>query len=196
MVLTIGRSSQHSSVYTSFSDEYKNKEKEMWYFGELIQIDNTIIIPFLSTQYFSRKEATATRNYLFVNAKTNSSSWLFNHNKFVISKFKYIDKNEIIKYSSLSNKSIALYFTVNKQDTNGDGAIKSNDNQTISLIKLDGSNYTEIEQDISFVKDSAVIDDGNSLLLFYEKKEKVYLSKYSLIDFKKITDIKIAGNSN
>ena len=193
----VGRSHQTDSLYLGLPNKYKNKDKETWYFGEVTKIENTIIMPFLSTQYFStknsEKEVTATRNYLFVNLDTDSSFWLFDNNKFVISKMDYISK-EIA--SSCSEKLlVALSFTIHKADTNGDNAIKRDDIASIALTNLDGSGYTEIEQNVNFVKDIEVINEGHFLILFYKKESKMYISKYSLAEFKKISDVEISFNN-
>ncbi len=107
----------------------------------------------------------------------------------MISELQYVRTEELSRYSD--KKIIALYFVVHKRDTNKDNAIKSNDQASVALTKPDGSDYTEIEQNIDQVKGVEVTNGGKDLVLFYEKQGKNYLSKYSLAEFKKRSDIEI-----
>lgn len=195
--------SYQSNLYLPDGEE-NNVKQEQWDLGELSKLNDTglFIAPLRFEQTFSigfseEKHTSTVRNYLFVNTKTNSSSWLFENNDFVIETRKYIEKDGTLTSCSSQNKElVALYFTVLKQDTNQDNVIKRNDLMSIALTKPDGSERTEIETDITQVQSVDVTDNGQTLVLFYVKNDKTYVSTYSLATFKKLESIEIATNYN
>ncbi len=187
--------SQSSSVYFHDSEQTDEIEEE-WFFGKMTgfhKINNTFAIPLEFTQKFSQKTTASIRNYLFVDGHTQSSTWLFPHNHFVLSTPNYVLRNGVDEYPSYSssNKIIALYFIVYKADTNKDKALKTNDEASIALVKPDGTGYTELEKNVGNIIKADVINDGSHLVLFFYKGKEFYVSKYSLDEFKKISEQRI-----
>jgi len=188
-------SSQSGSVYF-YDSEQTDKIEEEWLFGEVTKIyktSNAFAIPLEFTQHFSRKKTASIRNYLFVDGYTQSTAWLFPHNNFVVSRLQYVLKDGVNDhYFSNEDLIIALYFVVYKADTNKDKALKTNDEASIVLAKPDGTGYTEIEKNVGKIIKVDVINDGSHLVLFYYKGLKeFYVSKYSLDEFKKISEQRI-----
>jgi prepilin-type processing-associated H-X9-DG protein len=185
--------SQSSSVY--FHDNEQTDEiEEEWFFGKMTgirKINNTFVIPLEFTQTFSQKTTASIRNYLFVDGHTQSLTWLFPHNNFVLSNLNYVVRDEVDEYYPSSKKIIALYFIVYKADTNKDKALKTNDDASIALVKPDGSGYTELEKNVGTIIKADVINEGSHLVLFYYKGKDFYVSKYSLDDFKKVSEQRI-----
>jgi hypothetical protein len=197
--------SQTSSVYMDDKNvPGENSERnERWYLGEFEKINQSglFIVPLMFEQSFSigfskTKQTKAIRNYLFVDTNQNNSFWLFEQNDFVISKWQYVRENKIIDSDRVYYREgiIALCFVVYKKDTNKDNAIKSNDLASLALTKPDGSAYTEIEKEIDKILSIKVTNAGKYLILFYEKEGKKYVSKYSLVEFKKISEMEIDTN--
>jgi hypothetical protein len=182
-------------------DESESDRKETWSFGELKKLTHSgqFLVPLVPEQaeqafsikgYPTIKQTGAVRNYLFIDTNKNHSFWLFDTHDFVISELQYVRAEGVSRYFD-KKKAIALCFVVHKKDTNKDNAIKRNDQASVALTKPDGSDYTEIEQNIDQVKGLEVTNGGKDLVLFYEKQGKIYLSKYSLAEFKKRSDIEI-----
>lgn len=137
---------------------------------------------------FSAYIPKKTRNILFFTGNELKSQWLFHTQSNYISNINLLlpgvqrDKNETV---------IAFDITLIKSDTNGDGILSNQDTKTIALIKPDGSQYTEIEQQITEIIDKKVVNEGKVLILLVQVNENLIMKKYSLIDFKKISEKKL-----
>jgi len=195
---------QKRSVYLDYENvpEEESERKARWYLDEFKEINDfgMFAVQLISEQSFSigfskTKKTEAIRNYLFVDTNKNNSFWLFEQNDFVISELQYVTTKDRISHSFYSDDEIiALFFVVYKVDTNKDNAIKDNDLGAVVLTKPDGSAYTEIEKEIENIRSIKVTNGGKDLILFYEKEGKQYVSKYSLIEFKKISEMEINTN--
>jgi hypothetical protein len=193
---------QTRSVYMDDVFEQESERKARWNLGKFEELNESglFIAPLMSKQSFSigfskKKKTKAIRNYLFVDINQKNSFWLFEQNDFVIEGIQYVTEAGISRwYSDSREKAIALFFVVYKVDTNNDNAIKDNDLGSVALTKLDGSAYTEIENEIENIRSIKVTNAGTDLVLFYEKEGKLYVSKYSLTDFKKISEMEIDTN--
>ncbi|XOF35159.1 MAG: hypothetical protein ACL93V_07685 [Candidatus Electrothrix sp. YB6] len=125
------------------------------------------------------------RNILFLVGSDIDSHWLYEKHSNYIRNFSHLrkksngDKNEPV---------VALYIEVVKNDTNGDGELNDEDLCIIGLIKPNGYEYIEIEKSIQSVIDKEVSEDGEHLLILAQIDNSVWLKKYSLMNFKKVSE--------
>ena len=137
-----------------------------------------------NSKKFSSYPTRQIRNILFFVGKNVKSHWLYNN-----------QLNLIISINPLSddadenkkNPVISLAITLIKFDTNGDGILSDKDSKVISLIDPYGSNYTEIEDNITEIIDTNVVNNGKEFMLLVQIDSNIVMKKYSLIDFKKIS---------
>ena len=78
----------------------------------------------------------------------------------------------------------ALYIQTIREDTNNNDELDSNDLITISLAQPDGTDVTDIETGIRSVIDYDYSAQNNTLMLLFQKENKVIVKQYSLATFK------------
>lgn len=126
-----------------------------------------------------------TRNILFFVGPDMDSHWLYDKHSNSIRTFSLLSKeNNFDK----SETVVALYIEVIKNDTNSDGELNDEDLSIVALIKPNGHQYIEIEKSIQSVIDKAVSDDGEHFLILAQIDNSVWLKKYSLTNFKKVSE--------
>ena len=139
---------------------------------------------------FSSYTPKKTRNILFFIGDELKSHWLFETQSNLISNISLLTM-DIQK----DKKEPVIAFAINliKSDTNGDGVLSDKDSKVIALISPDGSHYTEIEKEITEVIDTKVVNDGKVLMLLVQVNANLVMKKYSLIDFRKISEKTLLG---
>ncbi len=133
--------------------------------------------------------SSETRNVLFFVGEDMKSHWLYDTHRNVVNSVSSLTKQD--NYID-KEPAVALYVSVIKSDSDGDGRLTTDDDITIALLRTDGSSYTEIETGIWEVLDQEVIDDGKYLALLLQVESNVLLKKYSLETFKLISERNIA----
>lgn len=117
------------------------------------------------------------RNVVFFVGQEMQSHWIFDTNKYLIAKVIQLKtKNDDCKKS----KTVAIYYEVRKEDTDGNGKVEDGDSITVSLSSPDGLNYTEIESNITSVLDHSIDEEASILTLLLQSKENILMKKYSL----------------
>lgn len=129
------------------------------------------------------KEATAARNYLFINAVDKSMSWLLPHNNFLFLSNQRLSKKDHDDAASLSNWMKYSYI---KDDSNRDQRLTGQDKISIAISDVTGKGFTEVLENIDFILGSYLRDE-DVLLIFYERNEKDYLAEINLPK-KQVTD--------
>lgn len=127
------------------------------------------------------------RNVLFFTGDKLESHWLYSKNQYLIGKFSVLT-HEIsaeLAEEKKGRKKIAkaIYMETITEDTNGNHELDENDLITISLVQPNGKSVTEIETGVQSVVDYDFLDDNESLMLLFQKDNKVIVKKYSLSSF-------------
>ncbi|MFT7224043.1 MAG: hypothetical protein ACI82Z_001591 [Cellvibrionaceae bacterium] len=91
---------------------------------------------------------------------------------------------------------MALYISALKDDTNGDGKLSEKDGITLALAHIDGTKYSEVDQDISKILDSTVIDNGKLVSFLLHIGTNVVVKKYSIATFELISERIISPSIN
>ena len=169
----------------------KESAKEHLIFDEMKTVpgNDLVLIPLESYRYYARgyrssysgKNASAVRNYLFLNPLTSEQSWLYPHHDFIITEVSVLPKSRC--RDEQKRASAILYYGV-KKDTNGDGMLSVSDHKYIAVSDSEGKQYRDLVEGvdtilghkqvnetaivISFVKDAvtqALTVDINTLSL-------------------------------
>ncbi len=111
----------------------------------------------------AEKSASATRNYLFVNADDKSSHWLIATNAQL-----FLSANEVKFYAANNEQMPAKWmeYQVIKADTSRDDRLTAKDKITFAISDVIGTDYKELVTDIVEILGSKMRDE-NTLLLFY-----------------------------
>ncbi len=183
----LGKPIYHASDMVNIEENAKIDSE--WKLGGFSQISNTnfMMSPVHSKQEFdigySGKEASATRNYFFLNFADKTTRWLVPTNKYL-----FVNDGEIKESKDNTSKVLAMRYKLVKEDTNGDGRLTSTDKQTFAISEIDGSNFTELIEGI----DESLGEEHptpDSLLLFYRSNSKNFLAEIKISE-KKIIQIK------
>lgn len=169
--------------------EENTKIDSEWKLGGFSQISNTsfMMSPVHSKQEYdygySGKEASATRNYFFLNSDDKTTRWLVPTNKFL-----FVNDGEIKETRDNNSKVLAIRYKLVKDDTNNDNRLTSTDKQTFAISDVNGSNFTEM---VGGIDESLGEEQPNSdtLLLFYRSDAKNFLTEIK-ISTKKVIQTK------
>ncbi len=129
------------------------------------------------------------RNVLFLTGEQLDSKWLYEKNSYLITCFCKLQASN--KYNR-DDPVLALYVSVVKKDSNGDGELSDRDGIVLALVKPDGSNYTEVGNDITRILDSAVNDAGENVTFLVQIGRSVLARKYSLRTFSLVSEREIS----
>ncbi|MCU7958617.1 MAG: hypothetical protein KZQ58_01185 [gamma proteobacterium symbiont of Bathyaustriella thionipta] len=118
------------------------------------------------------------RNVVFFVGQDMQSHWIFDTNKYLIAKVIQLKtKTDDCKDS----ETVAIYYEVRKEDTDGNGKLDDGDSVTISLTSPDGLNYTEIESNITSVLDHSIDEEASILTLLLQSKKNLITPKAQLL---------------
>lgn len=136
----------------------------------------------LSSGYYPE----VTRNIMFLTKELKEARWLFPKHHFLI---KTVDKLCENRECSEKCPTLAIYYEIIKEDTNGDGKLTENDNAVVALSRVDGSDYVELGLGLQRIIGHKIINQGTEVAVLGEKDGKVLYMTYSLRDFSKISEI-------
>ncbi len=147
-----------------------------------------LVAPVYSAQSYSiglkDKEASAVRNYLFVNVSDKSSRWLIASNDRLILSMERISNDGVIGtlgYAAPPAKW--LVFQVVASDTNGGRRLTEADRRLIGVADGDGSHYAEVLRDADAVL-GKTWQPGDNLLIVYSAHGKHFVAEIKLADRK------------
>jgi hypothetical protein len=154
-----------------------------WRLGYFNHVEGSeyLVAPAYSKQNYdvafgsSSKEASAVRNYLFVNAVDKSSHWLVPSNNQL-----FLENEDVARMAEEQN-GIAkwkMYKTV-RADTNGDERLTESDKRTIGFSDAVGTNYVEVISDIDGILSTQIRDD-DTVLVFYTSSGKNLLTEINI----------------
>lgn len=125
------------------------------------------------------------KNILFFVGPELDSHWLYDDHSNLIITVSRLNRDAQDRKSKITE---AIFFRIIQEDTDGDGELSVDDLNTVALTKPDGTGYKELETRVQSLIDQEVSDNGRSLMLLLQSNDKVYLKKYSLSDFSKVTE--------
>ncbi len=154
-----------------------------WVLGEFGQIGSSgiMVSPVYSKQEYtvgmgSEKEASAIRNYLFLDTADKTTHWLSPTNKNL-----FINRREIKESPDNDAKVISITYELVADDTNSGGRLARDDKVTLAISSVDGSNFTELIGGIDeFLGDEQ--PDTKTLLIFYRSDGKSFLAELNLLE--------------
>jgi len=136
---------------------------------------------FKSDYYFG----SSIRNVVFLTGPQLNARWLYETHNYLISCFCNLSQSN--EFNS-DNPVLAIYVTVSKADTNGDGVISKDDEITLALSSVDGSEYREVESGITKVFDSTVSAQGDTVSFLLQIGRSIVVQNYSLTTFERISE--------
>lgn len=163
--------------------------KENFTYQNSINIKKTpyLMLPLSLTQkyrhaYYSKSTENSVKNYLFIDVDTGYNFWLLPTNKYLILDYDFVydDKKEIK----------AIIYKIIKKDTNKDNRLTCNDKITLSISKVDGSDYKELAQDVNEYLGYKLVKD--KLVILYAKTKASYSLHVNLDEFAATIEISLA----
>ncbi|MFZ5879249.1 MAG: hypothetical protein ACOY0R_07755 [Chloroflexota bacterium] len=146
----------------------------------------------ISARWFNFRNGYGASNLIFLDANTLSSHTLFETNSHVIIGLYQFPSPNFDSNSKADQVEVKwLVYEIAKSDTNSDGRIDGRDLFVVALSDVDGSNYTEVIENVQDIQGMNLLD-GNILLLVYDSNgtytvAKVDLSQRNIIDSKPLT---------
>lgn len=125
------------------------------------------------------------RNVVYLVGPELDAHWLYKTHKYLIEDIEQL-KAKGYECDSAA-QTVALLYKVVKDDSNGDGKLSEKDLITVSLTKPDGTVYTELGNFDSVI-DYETDVEGEYLTLVIQKGDNISALKYSLADFKKLSE--------
>jgi|GEM_PF-919306 len=137
---------------------------------------------------YYEKDASAVRNYLFVNIVDKSSRWLVAGNKFLfLSAVKLTpadaedSRSTKDRYDVVQNSGPVRWirYEVVTTDTNGDNRLTDRDRRTVAVSDASGEGYTEVVRDVDETL-GYLLRDESTLLVFYRSGTDNFVAEVSL----------------
>lgn len=164
----------------------ETKAKETYRLGEVKHVNGSqsVIVPLYSDQsfdlrYSGGKSTASTRNILFSNMHTETSKWLLPTNKYLIPRYRLINKSN--SYNRDEDIVTILYHII-KEDTNNDSRLTENDEVTIAFSKPEGSEYTEVLKNIDKVLGYELLNN-ETIAIMFNRKGQGYTAYVNLLNF-------------
>ncbi len=158
--------------------------EESWQLGYMREIPGTpyVMVPLTSDQNYAQssysKSSSSSRNYLFINSKSNDQHWLFNKNIFLIADTEMLSEHGC----GTEENVLAILYQVIKEDTDKDNRFTIKDFKTISISQYSGRGYKELIEDVDIFVGHRTVDE-NTLLIIYQKQGIGYSANVTLSDF-------------
>ena len=133
---------------------------------------------------FKEKEASAVRNYLFVDLQDKSSRWLIPNNDHLILSMEWMAADgSLVRWGSNEKPVKWLVFHVVASDTDGDRRLTESDRKLIAIANPDGSQYAQVLRDIDTIL-GKTWKAPDELLVVYSAGGRNLVSEISLPDRK------------
>lgn len=161
--------------------------KESWRFGSLQHLEGTpyLRLPLYSSQQYGEsyysKSTESARNYLFINRDNNQKYWLFEHNRYLITRAETLYQ-PIVEHEQQSSKALAVLYLLIKEDTNADGRLSAADQRTLAITAPGGQGYRELISGVDRPH-THLLDDKRLLIVYQREDGSAYSAEVSLEDF-------------
>jgi hypothetical protein len=133
-------------------------------------------------------------NYLFLNASTNESKWLFSGvGQLVIEDRTLFNKvNEPLDRLRLdpSRTGVGVIYSIVERDSNGDNRLTEKDAISLATSNVDGTNYRKLTEGIDQLYSIQQVSDDKVLVL-YQKDQQTFSDVYSLPSMERLTQANI-----
>ncbi|MGF1673011.1 MAG: hypothetical protein ACFCUV_04900 [Rivularia sp. (in: cyanobacteria)] len=127
-----------------------------------------------SRQSYYDQNTLRTYNYLFFNTNDKSAQRLVVGNKFL-----FLNAQEVVLQRRDDKIITGMWYEVVKADSNNDGRLDEQDNKTIAVSDVSGSDYTEVIDQIDRLLGSHQ-KNSTTLLVFYEFENREYVAEISM----------------
>ncbi len=158
--------------------------KTVFFLGSFTRFKNTpqYIAPLEFTQEYQldisrNKESIGTSNYLFFNVASQTSRWLLPENKYVLTSL-----TPLTVLDQADEAPRWIQYVVIKADTNKNGQLESNDQLTLALSNLNGTNYQELIPKIDRLLGTEM-QDKDTLVVFYQSGSDALATTINLPKF-------------
>jgi len=165
--------------------ESSDNIKQAWRFGQLLEVHGSpyVLLPLNSDQRYAQsyygKSSLSARNYLFINTLNSQKKWLFKQNDYLI---QHIEMLSHENYGEKNKKELAILLKIIKSDSNSDALLTDSDLKTLALVQPDGTNYTEVIDNVDLYIGSKLTTE-DSLLVLFERNGIGYSANVNLSDF-------------
>lgn len=164
------------STHNVVNMEQSSKGDEQYTLSELKHISggNHVMLTLESNQdidsgYYS-KSARSERNYLFIDAHSGETRWLFPDNRQIITETRFFETEKTDKGEGAVK---AILYHVIKSDSTGDGRLTRNDVMSVALSRANGEGYKELISEVDTVVGCTKVDD-NTAMIVYERNHTGY----------------------
>ena len=124
--------------------------------------------------FSSGSKSRDVANYLFINGINGNKRWLFDHNRYLVDNSNMVDDGD---YPKRTVK--AIVFTVIKADSDGDSHLGRKDKATLVVTAPDGSDHTEVLNDVDSVLGIHAMSKGRVIIL-YRKQAQAFSAELRL----------------
>lgn len=129
---------------------------------------------------FSRRYSEHTaHNLIFVRDGERKARWLFKDDAQSFSYDQLCDCEGVEK-----SATAAIFLEVARKDSDGDGDIDGNDDAVPALVRVDGTDYTELGDAVESVLDRSLSADLSTMSLLISHKGQLLYRDYDLATFK------------
>lgn len=160
-------------------------DPKMW-LGDFKRLAGTehMCAALMSSQAYSAglfsKEASATRNYLFLNIADKSSRWLMpNNGQLLLSMDEIVEKGMNRSVRSEDEVVKWLAFEVVPADTDGDRQLTAGDGKSLAVASPDGTHCVEVIKGVDEFKGQAN-PGGGKLVVVYRQGAKTTVAEVNL----------------
>ncbi len=194
----------HERTVTNIASDPEGKEK--WFLAsprrikgtdmvylELVSENSEVLVDDSTMNYFGDGHSYTrdkSKNILFLNEVTDKSHWLFNGVEQLIMSVKELPEHS--RYGSYNSahqdeKTVVIVYSVIDSDTNKDGAIDAEDQDSLALSNALGSNYRVVLEDYERVLSVSLIEE-NILSIIYQTEGAIYSLKYAIDNSKLLSN--------
>ena len=144
-------------------------EKADWYFGPFERLSGTDVVwAALRTKEeyapkFSSGSSSDTKNFLFYNFRTQSSSWLIRGNA------NHIAWHEVVTVETPNDKrtmTAAILFHVALSDSTADGIVNSLDKHGLAICAPDGSGFSVLLDEVDSLRNFHLYGADHGFLFY------------------------------
>ncbi|MDB4307734.1 hypothetical protein N9985_00445 [Gammaproteobacteria bacterium] len=186
---------------------------DQWFLGRLKRIAGSeyFYLPLKSEEVTAKKKSSGsaalfssgssgnTRNLLFIDPLTDSSTWLYPSNDQLISNVRVYTTHSEAKATSRDRRkqnekanvnAVGIMYTIIDNDSNGDGKLTGADKPSLAVSAPNGADYKVLLKDVDRILGDEIIED-DTLFIALRSNGVGSLVKISLRDKRIISEQKL-----